>query len=69
MTIQAVWDIADIFNGLMAIPNLIAIILLSGEVVKLSKIFFKRFPKLTSKAPPPPEEDEEWERYNCEILS
>ena len=68
MTIQAVWDIADIFNGLMAIPNLIAIILLSGEVVRLSKSFFKRFPKLTSEAPPPEEEDEEFERFNCEIL-
>ena len=69
MTIQAVWDIADIFNGLMAIPNLIAVILLSGEVVRLSKSFFKRFPKLTSEAPPPPEEEEKEERYNCEILS
>ena len=68
MTIQAVWDIADIFNGLMAIPNLIAIILLSGEVVRLSKSFFKRFPKLTSEAPPPEEEDEGFERFNCEIL-
>ena len=68
MTIQAVWDIADIFNGLMAIPNLIAVILLSGEVVRLSKSFFKRFPKLTSEAPPPEEEDEEFERFNCEIL-
>ena len=68
MTIQAVWDIADIFNGLMAIPNLIAVILLSGEVVRLSKNFFKRFPKITSEAPPPPEEEPECEKYNCEII-
>ena len=68
MTIQAVWDIADIFNGLMAIPNLIAVILLSGEVVRLSKSFFRRFPKITSEAPPPPEGEEERERYNCEVL-
>lgn len=68
MTIQAVWDIADIFNGLMAIPNLIAVILLSGEVVRLSKSFFRRFPKITSEAPHPPEDEEERERYNCEIL-
>lgn len=68
MTIQAVWDIADIFNGLMAIPNLIAVILLSGEVVRLSKSFFRRFPKITSEAPPSPEDEEERERYNCEIL-
>lgn len=68
MTIQAVWDIADIFNGLMAIPNLIAVILLSGEVVKLSKSFFKRFPKITSEAPPTPEEECESVKYNCDII-
>ena len=37
MTVAAVWTIADIFNGLMAIPNLIALFLLSGTVVKLIK--------------------------------
>ena len=31
------WDIADTFNGLMSIPNLIALLLLSGMVVKLTK--------------------------------
>jgi AGCS family alanine or glycine:cation symporter len=31
------WEIADTFNGLMAIPNLIALFLLSGTVVKLLK--------------------------------
>ena len=34
------WDIADTFNGLMAIPNLIALLLLSGTVVKLVKDYF-----------------------------
>mgnify|MGYP000100920151 FL=1 len=34
------WDIADTFNGLMAIPNLIAVFLLSGVVVKLVKEYF-----------------------------
>ena len=33
MTVSAVWTIADIFNGLMAIPNLIALIALNGVVV------------------------------------
>ncbi len=32
MNISLVWDISDTLNGLMAIPNLIAIVLLSGEV-------------------------------------
>ena len=34
------WSIADTFNGLMSIPNLIAVLLLSGTVVKLTKEFF-----------------------------
>ena len=29
---QVVWDVSDLFNGLMAIPNLVAIILLRKEV-------------------------------------
>ena len=42
MTVKAVWTIADIFNGLMAIPNMIAIFALSGVVVKETRDFFKR---------------------------
>ena len=34
------WSIADTFNGLMSIPNLIALLLLSGMVAKLTKEFF-----------------------------
>jgi len=40
MTVSAVWTIADIFNGLMAIPNLIALVALSGVVVAETKIYF-----------------------------
>ena len=36
------WDIADTFNGLMSIPNLIALLLLSGTVVKLVKEYFSK---------------------------
>lgn len=36
------WDVADTFNGLMAIPNLIALFLLSGTVVRLAKDYFAR---------------------------
>ena len=35
------WSIAETFNGLMSIPNLIALFLLSGTVVKLTKEYFK----------------------------
>lgn len=41
MTVSAVWTIADIFNGLMALPNLIAVIALSGVVVAETNKFFK----------------------------
>ena len=42
MTVAAVWTIADIFNGLMALPNMIALFALSGVVVKETKAFFDK---------------------------
>ncbi len=42
MTVSAVWTIADIFNGLMAIPNLIALLALSGVIVAETKSYFDR---------------------------
>ena len=42
MTVKAVWTIADIFNGLMALPNMIALFALSGVVVKETRKFFKK---------------------------
>ena len=42
MTIKAVWTLADIFNGMMAFPNMIAIFALSGVVVKETKDFFQK---------------------------
>ena len=45
MTVSAVWTIADIFNGLMAIPNLIALVALSGVVVAETKLYLKRIGK------------------------
>ena len=39
-TLGFVWDLADTFNGLMIIPNLIGILLLSNQVVKLKKEYF-----------------------------
>lgn len=42
MTVSAVWTIADIFNGLMALPNMIALFALSGVVVKETKTFFAK---------------------------
>lgn len=42
LTVSAVWTIADIFNGLMAIPNLIALLALSGIIVAETRSYFKR---------------------------
>ena len=42
LTVEAVWNIADIFNGLMALPNLVALVLLSGVVSKETKAYFKK---------------------------
>jgi len=42
MTVSAVWTIADIFNGLMALPNMIAIFALSGVVARETKDFFTK---------------------------
>ncbi|MDA3047594.1 alanine/glycine:cation symporter family protein [Campylobacter sp. JMF_08 NE1] len=39
LKIDLVWELADLFNGLMVIPNLIAILLLSGIVVRLLRDF------------------------------
>lgn len=42
MTVSAVWTIADIFNSLMAIPNIIALFALSGIVAKETNEYFKK---------------------------
>lgn len=44
------WSIAETFNGLMAIPNLIALFLLSGKVVELTKEYFANEGKTNSGA-------------------
>lgn len=36
------WSIADTFNGLMSIPNLIAVFLLSGTVIRLTREYFSK---------------------------
>lgn len=41
-SLTMIWDIADTLNGLMAIPNLVALLALSGVVVSLTKEFFSK---------------------------
>ena len=47
--LDLVWAIADTLNGLMALPNLIALAALSGVVVKTSKEYFKKESGLADK--------------------
>ena len=42
MTVSAVWTIADIFNACMAIPNMIALLVLSGVTAKEARSYIKR---------------------------
>ena len=46
LTVKAVWTIADIFNGLMAIPNIIGLLALSGVVAKETRDYFAAQKKL-----------------------
>lgn len=45
LTVSAVWTIADILNACMAAPNLIALLALSGVIVKETKSYFDRINK------------------------
>jgi len=42
LTVEAVWSIADIFNGLMALPNIAALVTLSGVVRRETNDYFAR---------------------------
>ena len=42
LTLDVVWKIADIVNGLMALPNLIALLVLSPIIFKETKSYFER---------------------------
>jgi AGCS family alanine or glycine:cation symporter len=42
LTVSIVWGVADVFNGLMAFPNLVALILLSPVVMRTTRDFLAR---------------------------
>lgn len=50
--LELVWDISDTLNGLMAIPNLIGVFLLSETVIKITKNYLKRIKNKNSKEKP-----------------
>ncbi|MDR1441311.1 MAG: sodium:alanine symporter family protein [Bifidobacteriaceae bacterium] len=44
---ETIWDIADILNGLMALPNLIGLLILSGMIARETKHYLSQDPDLT----------------------
>ena len=42
MDLSLAWDLSDTFNGMMAIPNLIGVIALSGTVMKITRNYVDR---------------------------
>mgnify|MGYP002859846346 FL=1 len=46
LTVNQVWTIADITNGLMAIPNCVSLIALSGLTAKMTREYFNKYPRL-----------------------
>lgn len=42
MKLGLAWDLSDTFNGLMMIPNLIGVLVLSGTVVDITRNYFDR---------------------------
>lgn len=53
MNLNLAWDIADTLNGLMAIPNLIGVLLLSATVVKITNNYINRKIRKTDSSPEP----------------
>ncbi|MDO4649120.1 MAG: alanine/glycine:cation symporter family protein [Eubacteriales bacterium] len=51
MTAQLAWDISDTFNGLMMIPNLIGVLVLSPQVVKCTRNYANRYFKESREEP------------------
>ena len=43
MDLSLAWDISDTLNGMMAIPNLIGVLTLSGTVMKITNNYVQRY--------------------------
>ncbi|MDN3711178.1 alanine:cation symporter family protein [Paracoccus cavernae] len=46
MQLGVVWNFSDVMNGLMAIPNLIGLLIMSGLIARETKLYLKHDPKL-----------------------
>ena len=45
LSLDLVWAVSDVFNGLMALPNLVGVLLLSGVVIRETHAFIDATPK------------------------
>ncbi len=45
LTVEAVWDLADLFNGLMVLPNIVGLLILSPQVIKILNDYENNFLK------------------------
>ncbi len=45
LTVEAVWDLADLFNGLMVLPNIVGLLILSPQVIKMLNDYENNFLK------------------------
>jgi len=44
---EIIWTFADVFNGLMALPNLVALLLLSPAIFKITRDYFEQRSRTT----------------------
>ena len=72
LTVSAVWNIADIFNACMAIPNMVALIVLSGVVVRETQSYFSRLKAangIEADMAPRPDDTSDWKMPREDTLS
>ena len=62
MSLGMVWNIADALNALMALPNLVCILLLSGVIAKETKLYLNDIDRIDDT--PIPERDEKTKKLN-----
>jgi AGCS family alanine or glycine:cation symporter len=51
--LEPIWNVADILNGLMALPNLVGLLILSGMIARETKDYLRQDPKLLRTDVPP----------------
>ena len=68
MEAQLAWDISDTFNGLMMIPNLIGVLVLSPQVMKATQNYVARRINSDKEAEPVLSAFEDVQREQMQLL-